>query len=573
MIRMSRLLIFASSIARHYAETTQRAALPHNGLIVIFALALTLRVLAAILFSGAIDTEGAEYARIAENIRLGNGYSGIATEGTQLFFPPLFPFLIAGLSVFTTDTEFAGRAANIFFGALLVLPVWGIATRLYGKNMGLWASALVAVHPYLIYFSITVFCETIYITILLAAVFATMIATDQPTYSRLTLAGGFYGLAYLVRPEAVAFVLVGATCFFLGRLLKRDVVETITRNAMRAGVIIASGALIAAPYVLWLSLHTGQFRLQAKTPLNIATELRMLGGATAYAASFAVSQDLIAKGTYNRPNIEVIHAERFNIGDYTSVIAKKIKHVLKYGMAVISSGLGFGSPALFVLATAGLFGHPWRPRMAIDQMHLIILLAISSWAPLFIYYLSPRFFLLFPVVFCIWATVALQYFVKWARLTSAAFGFAGGRQNGVGHLAIAIAAASVLAPATFAVADDLLTMRGSRPIKALGVSLSASPSPLKIADVSTPLAFHARADFVWLPYSDEKTARKYLSSKAVTHVVLQSDRLDETPYLRKWFEDAVPDAQLVAEVRPTYGGSELVKVYRLELSPVEDEKL
>ena len=42
-------------------------------LLVIVAAGLVIRVLAAILFTGPIDTEGAEYARIAVNLRSGAG--------------------------------------------------------------------------------------------------------------------------------------------------------------------------------------------------------------------------------------------------------------------------------------------------------------------------------------------------------------------------------------------------------------------------------------------------------------------------------------------------------------------
>ena len=53
--------------------------------------------LAAIAYwrTGAIDKEGAEYARLAENLRNGVGFVGIAMPGTQLLFNPLYPLLIA----------------------------------------------------------------------------------------------------------------------------------------------------------------------------------------------------------------------------------------------------------------------------------------------------------------------------------------------------------------------------------------------------------------------------------------------------------------------------------------------
>ena len=76
--------------------------------------------------TGAIESEGAEYARIAENLRSGVGYVGLVTPGAQLNFNPLFPLLIAGTSFVTHNYELAGRVVALIMGALLPLPVFGI---------------------------------------------------------------------------------------------------------------------------------------------------------------------------------------------------------------------------------------------------------------------------------------------------------------------------------------------------------------------------------------------------------------------------------------------------------------
>src|SRR5271166_5433632 len=57
-------------------------------LLLILLLAFALRLLSARFLMGAIDSEGAEYARIAENLLNGKGYVGIALPGAQLMFPP-----------------------------------------------------------------------------------------------------------------------------------------------------------------------------------------------------------------------------------------------------------------------------------------------------------------------------------------------------------------------------------------------------------------------------------------------------------------------------------------------------
>src|ERR1700693_4338587 len=73
----------------------------------------------AYLQTGAIESEGAQYARIAENLRNGVGYVGLVTPGSELLFNPLFPLLIAGTSFFTHNYELAGRLVTLIMGALL----------------------------------------------------------------------------------------------------------------------------------------------------------------------------------------------------------------------------------------------------------------------------------------------------------------------------------------------------------------------------------------------------------------------------------------------------------------------
>src|SRR5215468_5508572 len=63
--------------------------------------------------TGAIESEGAEYARLAQNLQRGVGYVGIATPGHQLIFPPLFPLLIRGASLITHDYVRAGRLVSL----------------------------------------------------------------------------------------------------------------------------------------------------------------------------------------------------------------------------------------------------------------------------------------------------------------------------------------------------------------------------------------------------------------------------------------------------------------------------
>ena len=95
----------------------------------------------------------------------------------------------------------------------------------------------------------------------------------------------------------------------------------------------------------------------------------------------------------------------------------------------------------------------------------------------------------------------------------------------------------------------------------MGESMAAMHEPLRIADVSTPFAFHARAEFVWLPDCDEATALQFLNKKQVTHIVVRSNHMEWRSYLKKWMAGGVPDARLTAQV--ISGTGDKVQVYEL----------
>jgi hypothetical protein len=123
---------------------------------------------------------------------------------------------------------------------------------------------------------------------------------------------------------------------------------------------------------------------------------------------------------------------------------------------------------------------------------------------------------------------------------------------------------AVIAPSAAWASSAFSATRGTRPIKAVGAGFAASARHMRIADTSTPFAFHAHADFVWLPYCDEITALRYLEKKRVTHIVVRGYSPGSRPYLKKWMENGVPNARLVAQT--ISGTGEKVLVYDVRRS-------
>ena len=537
----------------HFSQIADR-----RKILVLFIAAFVLRAICAYLYAGEIDQEGSEYARLAQNLMSGKGYVGLYTEGPQLIFPPLYPIIIASLSFVTGTVEVSGRIANIVFGAALVFPVYLIARRLFGDRVGFGAAALVAFHPYLIQFSTTVYCELVYLTLALAAVYAAMTAMDKPNRRTLIVCGALYGAAYLIRPEALTlacvsaiFILVSAAC-----RSRQQLRETATIIALMPLVF----ALIAGPYIGWLSFQSGHLRFENKSILNTATELRMQKGMSQAEATDSVDEQLQPQGTYNQPHINIINMPRQGMKETIVVLLSKATSVLRDSSAEIAGAAEFGSPALFALAVLGLFGRPWCRELALQQLHLISLLGLCVAATLFVYYTASRFYIPFLVIFCIWASAGIERIAVWAKQSAAAMEMDAQRQRFASRVAGIIAIAAILLPSALFARSDLLAYRSSRQIKQLAQTCAAtSDGVLRIAGTTATFAFNAHAEYVSLPYCSEETALRYLKKMNVTHVVVRQWNNDR-PYLSKWLDKGVPGARQVAL---NLEGGEKVRVFEL----------
>lgn len=523
---------------------------PQQALLLIVIVGLALRAICAFWFRGMIDGEGAEYGRLAQNLLAGRGYVGIATPGDQLFFPPLYPMLIAALTVVTGNAEVAGRLLSVVAGSLTVIPVYLIARRLYDSRIAMLAAVLTGVHPFLVQFSSTMFCEPTYLAIVLTAIYVAMRAMDNPSRGNLVTMGLLFGAAYLVRQEAFAYALIGAFIvalhiWFEGRAR--------TKRLAWISLVGLGFMLVAGPYIAWISVESGQFRLQGKSSPNIQTESRIQQGQTSDQAAYSVAPDLTPTGTWMIPSATTLQNFKIETSDLIKVLLVRAKVVMLDASNTIAGSLEFGSPFLFGLAFLGLFAAPWTLRLLVPQTYVLALLGLVPVGLLFTYVLGPRFYFLFLPFMCVWASVGIMKIGGWASRTAELCGTPTSYLPTIASGMRVIAVLSILLPSAAFAAWQLKDASSEWTFRNAIAGLTATETaPMYFADTSTQAAFHANADFVWLPYSDETTALRYLEKVGVTHVVLRPD-VGERPYLQKWIDEGVPGARRVADVTSAKG--------------------
>lgn len=154
---------------------------------------------------------------------------------TQIFYPPLFPYLVA-----------AGHALGgmglvallqVLASSLLVPAVGRIGDRLFGTRAGSVAAACVAFYPEFVWHAVHFWAEPLYVTLLFWAFERLLAASNSGAVRTAAGAGLLFGLATLTREPALYFAPVAAL-WMLWRA---------PRPAWRAAAVflLATGATLA----------------------------------------------------------------------------------------------------------------------------------------------------------------------------------------------------------------------------------------------------------------------------------------------------------------------------------------
>jgi hypothetical protein len=365
------------------------------------------------------------------------------------------------------------------------------------------------------------------------------------------LAGFCFWLAYMTKPEAALYPfltmpLLVANSFAMDRRQTRRVV-------ISSGILFAAFLFLATPYMAWLSMETGQFRWEGKTPLNIALMIPYTTGGNIDEAEYGISNSLDEVGLFTKPYLSVIAHHKFIFADVLKFLMSHGPHNYHYLINAVSTS-DFGSPILFGLVILGLFGQPWVAKSIMSHVYLLfVVLGVPflSFA-LVSYGMDTRYVLLFLPVMIIWAANGIVLLSGWASATMQLAG-SGVRIAKRAGLAAGLTSAALLImiAATYGVREvwDLTTFDyKSQPVKQAGKWLdTVAPGPKTIMDASTVLAFNARASYVHFPYSDSSLALKYIEKKGINFIVVREEWLPPAPYIKDWLENGIPDrrAQLI----------------------------
>jgi 4-amino-4-deoxy-L-arabinose transferase-like glycosyltransferase len=540
-----------------------RAPVSYKWLVAILLAAFLLRLGFMLQFTPIISGDGCEYIRMGIELRDGKPLTG-SFDWPETMYGTLYPVLIAGVSKLGFSAEHAAYLLSLLFGTGLVLAAFLLARYVYGTRVGYLAAVLFAVFPIFIGLSGSVFNETIYLTLWLFGIYWSIRALDSFRPMDFLLAGVFFGLSTLSRPEAFAYPVFIIFAISIVALLRKISWLKALRGA---ALVFGAWLVLMAPYAAFQHRHTGQYRFEGKWNINYTLGNRIDAGMGYFQAGFTMDDKLKMIGPLLDSSLYAAYTP------YSNALPTKLRyfaHAIRRNWLMTYEELfsvDIGGPVTILLVVLGLFGRPWDSRRMRHEFILVVMAISIVFLLLTAAHIEHRYAYPLPVICLLWAAAGLDVFRDWITRTLSSLAEAvRPYAHRAAQAAVVLLCAALVFFSSVGMRTDwffMIQQKDFLGIKDAGQWLHAQPpSAKKMFGFEGRVAYYADATIIIFPYTDSATALRYLESKNVDYIVLDSLNIRNMPTMGEWFAKGVPDprARLVFESRQ--GTKDEIKIYR-----------
>ena len=199
-----------------------------------------------------ISSDGVRYIRAAQDF-----FEANISAGLHSLYPPGYPLLIAAVYPLIGDWELAGQFLSLLFGVGLLLPLYWICRDIFNIKIALIGCYLAAVSPFLALYSAHVRSESSYLFLSTIAFYVFFTAIEKHSIRRFFFGGLLAGYGFLIRPEAMGFLLIVPAVLLLRYFLWRD--PSFTGLLQSTATLSGAFLMVALPYIVYLSIDTGRF--------------------------------------------------------------------------------------------------------------------------------------------------------------------------------------------------------------------------------------------------------------------------------------------------------------------------
>lgn len=540
-----------------------RTPISYKWLVAILLAAFVLRLGFMLQFTPVISGDGCEYIRMGMELRDGKPLTG-SFDWPETMYGTLYPVLIAGVSKLGFSAEHAAYLLSLLFGTGLVLAAFLLARYVYGTRVGYLAAALYAVFPIFIGLSGSVFNETIYLALWLFGIYWAIRALDSFRPRDFLLAGILFGLSTLSRPEAFAYpvFIICATGIFAA-------FRRISWIKAVRGVALLFGAwlVLMAPYAAFQHRHTGQYRFEGKWNINYTLGNRIDAGMGYFQAGFTMDDKLHMIGPLLDSSLYAAHTP------YSSSLPTKLRyfaHAIHRNWITTYDELfsvDIGGPVTILLVVLGLFGRPWNGRRLGHEFILVVMAISIVFLLSTAAHIEHRYAYPLPVIFLLWAAAGLDVFREWMVKTVSLLGeVARPFANSAARTAAGGLCAVIVLFSFVGMRTDwffMIQQKDFLGIKEAGKWLgSQEPKSKKMFGFEGRVAYYADATIIIFPYTDSGTALRYLETKNVDYIVLDSLNIRNMPTMGEWFNKGVPDSRAHLVFNSGQGTKDEIKIYR-----------
>lgn len=176
-------------------------------------------------------------------------------------WPPGYEALLGGTFALAGPDALAAKCVQLALSLGLVALVYALGRRAAGRRAGRIAAWLAALDPTFIAYTHYLFSETLFLTLLGAAMLAVAWDPEGRSGRARGLAGALFGLAGLTRSVALYFLPLWAAWEWLrGR----------RRRALHATGILAAALALVAPWTAWNAVRYRAFQLVDATLVDAA---------------------------------------------------------------------------------------------------------------------------------------------------------------------------------------------------------------------------------------------------------------------------------------------------------------
>lgn len=478
--------------------------------------------------NSVINGDGVYYTILGERFVSGDFGGGISA-----YWSPLYSVLTGISSLFFSDREFAGRFVSLVAGALLILPGYALIETFFGRTVAYIGTVLLVFHPFLIKSSGWVMTESLYTLVFTTCLLIGWNALTKGEPLKFLVTGLLLGAAYLIKPEAIGFVVLMLVFTLAAGLLSSGI--SIRRSGINCSTLLFGFLLVFTPYFIFLHEKTGQWTLSQKIAVNLPAAdyegeflgLTSDGGITMkdriwgddYQTEYRTGTAAVPREPFSFARLR---SDAAILGTKAATLVKK--QIRDYFPAIL--------PLPFlILAIAGLFTRPWTRARAAKEAYLFSFAACTlagyAASTVELRYLFP----IIPILIA-WAANGIAEFSYWFVSTANEI-FGAVRRISPTFVTVCVLILSLgsLTPLFLSIfkPDDIRNVAFEERDAGSWIKNNSELKKPLIMSSNITAAFYAEARHLYLPAEDLPTIVEYARRRQADYLLFSERRMGDAP--------------------------------------------